>query len=102
MKNNVVSIFGKSKFQSNRKAALDASTKKSSGTLSTHLVAKRQFSFIEGDKLICRYEFDPDEVTPATFVIVDYDGVKRLAVNADIQNVVAVVIAFTRELVTGN
>jgi hypothetical protein len=94
---NVLSIADNPKFQTKMKF-IHKPKNVESENLRVYQIDADYLGFRRGDELVCKEDFKPSEITPNTVVIADFDGEHRVVCNAENENILAVVVAFTREV----
>jgi hypothetical protein len=67
------------------------------GDYVTFTLASNRYGLFKGDTLICKTDFNPDEIKDSTLVIAETSNGLSLTCNVDINTVYAVVSAYQRE-----
>jgi hypothetical protein len=99
--NKILSIADNPKFCQLNERIIHKHTNVPGENLMVLDLMKDCFGFRRGDEIICNLRFNPKDIKPDTLVIAEFEDGHCLTINANIENVLGVVVAFTREVVQG-
>jgi hypothetical protein len=98
-KNNNANVIDITTFSRRRFIRLPESVKKPNGKYDSFKLSENQFGFAEGDEIICLTNFDAAQIKPNTLVISQSSTDQILTTAAAADEILAIVVAFTREVV---